>query len=414
MKSVLIIEPDLAFGMSCVRALVVAGFQATHVTGAGKGLSTLNQSRVDAVVLSLRPRDNRAIQFLQEARSAPRTRTIPIVAFARENVDELMAQARSKGATECLLLSRTGTEELVSAVNKILSHEAKDPPAPAQRQEPANKPAPSIAPSMPEPPVKLADAPREPVRPPTPSPLPPKRESPSRKTDSIQILQELSRALFGAQDKSTQEGLLRELHQAAQGYSVESAAMQSSPPIAALFGAWLALLKELSENPRSLGSSNVRTIFQAVNCLDWLLSDDSLLSGQAESEFKILAVDDDPAIRNLVKLALSSARLSPDSAKDGNEALELCRRNLYELFILDVKMPGLSGFELCQKLRAFPAYRKTPVIFVTGEDNFGSRVRSAGSGGDDFIGKPFLMKELAVKALIHLLAHRLGQRDKTP
>ncbi|MBM3838106.1 MAG: response regulator [Verrucomicrobia bacterium] len=98
-------------------------------------------------------------------------------------------------------------------------------------------------------------------------------------------------------------------------------------------------------------------------------------------------------------------------AKDGQEALELCGRNRYELFILDVKMPGMNGYELCQKLRSMAHYRKTPVIFVTGEDNFGSRVRSAGSGGDDFIGKPFLMKELAVKALIHLLVHRLGQRS---
>jgi CheY-like chemotaxis protein len=278
MRSILIIEPDLVFGMTCVRAMVVAGFQATHVTSAAKGLSAVNQSRLDAVLLSLRPRDNRSIQFLQEVRSNARTRSLPVIAFARENVGDLLDQARSKGANECLMVQSNRTEELVRALNTILvpaTPPAKPPPAPTRDVEPPSQPAPSTPPAMTEPPVKLADARREPVPSHAPSPPPAKREPARRKTGSLQILLELSRALFAAQDRSTQETLLREFNDAAQGFTAETGTLQSFPPVAALSGALLALLKDLTENPRSTNSSNVRTIFQAINCLEWLVGGDS-------------------------------------------------------------------------------------------------------------------------------------------
>jgi DNA-binding response OmpR family regulator len=70
-------------------------------------------------------------------------------------------------------------------------------------------------------------------------------------------------------------------------------------------------------------------------------------------------------------------------------------------------MPGMTGFELCTKLRALPAHKKTPVIFVTALTDFESRTSSMMSGGNDFIAKPFLFLELAVKALVYVLRGRL-------
>jgi DNA-binding response OmpR family regulator len=86
----------------------------------------------------------------------------------------------------------------------------------------------------------------------------------------------------------------------------------------------------------------------------------------------------------------------------------LARAQRYDLFVLDVNMPGMTGFELCEKLRASSTYKETPVVFVTASDTFDSRLKFARSGGDDFIAKPFLRPELAAKALIHLLSRRLG------
>jgi DNA-binding response OmpR family regulator len=70
-------------------------------------------------------------------------------------------------------------------------------------------------------------------------------------------------------------------------------------------------------------------------------------------------------------------------------------------------MPGMNGFELCTRLRALPTYKKTPVVFVTSLNDFESRANSTMSGGNDFIAKPFLFMELAVKSLLYVLRAQL-------
>ena len=94
--------------------------------------------------------------------------------------------------------------------------------------------------------------------------------------------------------------------------------------------------------------------------------------------------------------------------EDPSVALNLLAGSPFDLVVLDVDMPGLSGFDLCTRLRAFPAHAKTPVVFVTGLTDFESRARSTLSGGNDFIAKPFLFMELAVKALTHVLRGQLA------
>jgi PleD family two-component response regulator len=74
---------------------------------------------------------------------------------------------------------------------------------------------------------------------------------------------------------------------------------------------------------------------------------------------------------------------------------------------LDVDMPGMTGYELCTKLRNLPLHKKTPVVFITILSDFDSRTSSMMAGGNDFIVKPFLFIELTVKALIHVLRGKL-------
>ena len=79
------------------------------------------------------------------------------------------------------------------------------------------------------------------------------------------------------------------------------------------------------------------------------------------------------------------------------------RENPFDLIFLDAEMPGLNGFELCGELRKLPTNKATPVIFVTSLTKFEVRAQSSLAGGNDLIAKPFLMMELAVKALTYLL-----------
>jgi DNA-binding response OmpR family regulator len=68
----------------------------------------------------------------------------------------------------------------------------------------------------------------------------------------------------------------------------------------------------------------------------------------------------------------------------------------------------MNGFDLCAKIRALPQHEKTPIVFITGMATFQNRVQSNLAGGNDFIGKPFNISELAVKALIWVFKGHIG------
>ena len=121
----------------------------------------------------------------------------------------------------------------------------------------------------------------------------------------------------------------------------------------------------------------------------------------------ILVVDDEPISRRAIIYALEKAHLQSVSADDPNAALKLLEEKNFDLVFLDVDMPGMTGHELCAKLRNLPHYKKTPVVFVTALSDFDSRTNSLMAGGNDFIAKPFLFIELTVKALIHILRAKL-------
>jgi PleD family two-component response regulator len=127
---------------------------------------------------------------------------------------------------------------------------------------------------------------------------------------------------------------------------------------------------------------------------------------------KILVVDDEAISRRAITHALEKAKLGSVSAEDPNVAYRMLTEQSFDLVFLDVDMPGMNGFELCTKLRALPSHKKTPVVFVTSLNDLENRASSMMSGGNDFIGKPFLFIELAVKALVYVLRGKLEAAKK--
>ena len=122
---------------------------------------------------------------------------------------------------------------------------------------------------------------------------------------------------------------------------------------------------------------------------------------------KILVVDDEEISRRAIIYALEKAQLQSINVESAERAYKLLTEGPFDLVFLDVDMPGMSGFELCTKLRTLPAHKKTPVVFVTALSDFDNRTSSTMAGGNDFIAKPFLFIELTVKALIHVLRGKL-------
>jgi PleD family two-component response regulator len=179
--------------------------------------------------------------------------------------------------------------------------------------------------------------------------------------------------------------------------------------IAQMADALEALLKELQEKPKSLNASTLRTVASAVDFLAILFKTSLDPKKQEIPASNILVVDDEAISRRAVTYALEKAKLKSVSAEEPNAAFDLLSKEHFDLIFLDVDMPGMNGFELCTKVRALPAYKKTPVVFVTSLNDFDSRANSTMSGGNDFIAKPFLFMELAVKALLYVLR---GQLEK--
>ncbi|MDX9708891.1 MAG: response regulator [Trichloromonas sp.] len=120
---------------------------------------------------------------------------------------------------------------------------------------------------------------------------------------------------------------------------------------------------------------------------------------------RILIVDDAPQnLRLLSGVLRGSYQVSV--AVGGPEALELVAARPPDLILLDVSMPGMDGFEVCRRLKAAPATRKIPVIFVTGLTEEGVRSRGIEAGGADFIVKPIDPEILQAK-----ISACLGNRD---
>ncbi|WP_249865567.1 response regulator transcription factor [Paenibacillus konkukensis] len=115
---------------------------------------------------------------------------------------------------------------------------------------------------------------------------------------------------------------------------------------------------------------------------------------------KILIVDDDPFIRQLIKLALRGEEMQLLDSSNGVEALEMLERTRVDLMILDIMMPQMDGWELCREVRT--RYPDLPLLMVTAKSEQAHKVKGFQLGTDDYVVKPFDPLELAmrVKALM--------------
>ena len=116
---------------------------------------------------------------------------------------------------------------------------------------------------------------------------------------------------------------------------------------------------------------------------------------------KALVVDDEKSIVKGLKFSLEQDGMEVDCAYDGAEALELAKANKYDIILLDVMLPELSGFEVCQAIREFS---NVPVIMLTAKGDDMDKILGLEYGADDYITKPFNILE--VKARIKAIIRR--------
>jgi phosphoserine phosphatase RsbU/P len=121
----------------------------------------------------------------------------------------------------------------------------------------------------------------------------------------------------------------------------------------------------------------------------------------------ILLVDDNPANLRLLSQILSARGYSPRAVTSGARALASIEMTPPDLILLDIRMPGMDGYEVCQQLKANPRTAGIPVLFISALDDIQDKMKAFSAGGVDYITKPFQLEEVVARVETHLALQRL-------
>ncbi len=401
MKKILIIEDDQIVANIYRNKFSVEGFTVDIALDGQAGLEMIESFRPDAVILDLMLPKLTGVEVMKKLRTRPEFQQLPIIVFSNTYLTNMVQEAWKAGATKCLSKANCTPKHVIEVVRTTLG--VNGLPG-SLTTAPVTTPATLTTAELPGS-ISSVLAPGDRI---------PAADSDSefqadlRKSfidalpSTLATMRAMLRGMIKAENEMTRlkhvHELLRRVH-ALTGNAGIAGMMQISQMADALE----ALLKELYEKPKNINASTLRTVASATDFLGILFEQSKLPEKPDVPPANILVVDDEAISRRAVTYALEKAKLKSVNIEDPLLAFKLLSENKFDLIFLDVDMPGMNGFELCSKLRSLPEHKKTPVVFVTSLNDFESRANSTMSGGNDFIAKPFLFIELAVKALVYVL-----------
>jgi DNA-binding response OmpR family regulator len=126
----------------------------------------------------------------------------------------------------------------------------------------------------------------------------------------------------------------------------------------------------------------------------------------------ILVIDDDDLVSRTLQRALKIYDYQVMTASSGIEGLQLARRHRPDLFILDIMMPGVDGYQVCRQIRGDPLLQDAPVLFLTAKAKDEDKIEGFRAGGDDYLVKPFNMQELELR--VKAILRRAGPEKAEP
>jgi DNA-binding response OmpR family regulator len=390
MKKVLIIEDDQIVSNVYRNKLAVEGYRAETAPDGETGLKTMRTFKPDTIVLDLMLPKMSGIDVIKQIRSEEEFAKIPIIVFSNTYLTNMIQEAWKAGATKCISKSNCSPKEVLDLVRHTIGDSGAIPQS--------NPPI--IGTHTPSQPVTLSTA--------TDSAF----QADLRKTfieslpATLAMLRASLQSLIKADNEMTRLKEIYELYRRVHALA-GNAGIAGLVQIAHMASALEALLKEIYEKPKNINTSTLRTVAAGVDFLGLLFERGTLPERQEVPAANILVVDDEAISRRAIIYALEKAQLQSVNVEAPETAYKLLTESNFDLVFLDVDMPGMTGFELCTKLRALPMHKKTPVVFVTSLSDFDNRTSSTMAGGNDFIAKPFLFIELTVKALIHILRGKL-------
>jgi CheY-like chemotaxis protein len=391
MKKVLIIEDNQIVANVYRNKLAVEGYLAEITTDGETGLKLMRTFKPDVIVLDLMLPQMTGVEVIKQIRSEREFSKVPVIVFSNTYLTNLIQEAWKAGATKCLSKANCSPTEVLDVVRHTIGESGALPQAQTA--------APSAFAPLPQstaPAAGVDDAFQAELRKSFIDGLP----------ATLVILRTSLQGLIKADNETVQLKNIYELHRRLHALT-GNAGIAGLVLIAQMSAALEALLRDLYEKPKNINTSTLRTVATAADFLGFLFQNGTAKEKQEMPASNVLVVDDEPISRRAIVYALDKAELKSVNVEDPNTALKLLEESYFDLIFLDVNMPGMTGYELCTKLRTLPQYKKTPVVFVTALSDFDNRTSSMMAGGNDFIAKPFLFIELTVKALIHVLRAKL-------
>lgn len=383
MKKILIVEDNQIVANVYRNKFLVEGYETEIALDGETGLKLMRTFKPDLMLLDLMLPNISGVEVIKQIRGEAEFAKLPVIVFSNTYLTNLIQEAWKAGANKCLSKASCSPKDILDIVRASIG-ESGGGIHPGATTENKNAGNPQDA-------QLQADLRRSFIG-----------NLPVTLAALRSGMQTLVKAKGEAEQLKQIYELYRQLHALAGNAGVAGLTL-----IAKMADSVEALLKELYEKPKNINSSTIRTIAAGIDFLGFLFERGSQPDRQEIPGANILVVDDEPISRRAVIYALEKAHLPSINAEDAASAMKLLEEKAFDLIFLDVDMPGMTGYELCAKIRNMPHYKKTPVVFVTALSDFDSRTNSMMAGGNDFIAKPFLFIELTVKALIHVLRGKL-------
>jgi len=442
MKKVLIIEDDPIVGHIYKTRLEKEGFEIEVCTDGQAGFYRTHEFHPEVVLLDLMLPKMNGIEILKKLRAQPQFARLPIIVFTNAYVPNMIQEAFSAGASQVFNKATLTPRQILDALFTLVVPgyaEGSEPPIAAPEADSGprdartgNAGSPTEAPFHQPPPqasgtrhhAQHQSQPYSHQGAPGSAGAPPAQRTPhaddagfqteltnsflESKHETLTAIRKALQDFSKAQDDVARLPHLLELYRKVHSLT-GSAGIAGFTSIAQMAAALEVLLKELHEKPKNINASTLRTVAHSIDFISELFATNEPDPGEPPPS-NILVVDDEILSRRAITYALEKAALKSVSVEDPTVALNLATEHKYDLFFLDVQMPGMDGFELCTRVRATALNRTTPVIFVTSLTDFKSRAKSSLSGGTDLIAKPFMFIELSVKALTHVLRSRMAHK----
>jgi CheY-like chemotaxis protein len=372
-KRILIVDDDHTLG-NIYRDQLRHGFEVEVAGNNRDARQKIQNGAVDLVILDFSAPGTERVKILEKIRSDSETQALPVIILSNPFLGGLVRAARNAGATRCVTKAECTGHDFLRIVREVLGADpAATTPGVFVTDEATTPKAQTMLDA-----AFLRDV-----------------------SETLASLRVSHYAFVKAEQEDLRRVELCEMRQQVH-FMAGVAGLAGSCKAAQLASALEALFIDLHAKPRNIKSSVIRTIAQAVDGLGSFL-DDTSTPVKALAPLKVLVVDGEIVARKTICSAMVKAGFVVVSLDNSTEAQRLLEKNRFDLIFLDAEMPGLDGIELCARTRKMPTNSTTPIVVVTAHADFEIRARSILSGGTDFIAKPFVSVELAVKALTLLL-----------